>query len=284
MKLSRTKNRVLGGVCGGISKAAKINISIVRILFVILLLPPLLFYSHGISIIVYMALWIIVPTETLESKKKVIKNSLIIIVGSIVLGFYGASVGASIGADAGFTEGNSIVQLPFILIFGTIGLTSGAFLTSFILVFLNKKQKEETKEVEKEVIVESKKPEYFLLRPEVEKAYGYSHAVKIGNDIKISGAVSMDDEGNPTAIGDIEQQMKNCYADLEKILKHFGCTFDDVVKEDIFTTDMTQMLEKSAYRAEIYKNGFPTGSWLEVKGLALAEFMVEIELEVHKSK
>ena len=77
---------------------------------------------------------------------------------------------------------------------------------------------------------------------------------------------------------------QNCYADLEKILKHFGCTFDDVVKEDIFTTDMAQMLEKSAYRAEIYKNGFPTGSWLEVKGLALPEFMVEIELEVHKSE
>ncbi|AGC78074.1 enamine deaminase RidA (YjgF/YER057c/UK114 family) [Nonlabens dokdonensis] len=144
------------------------------------------------------------------------------------------------------------------------------------------KQKEESKAIEKELVVKSEEPEYFLLRPEVEKAYGYSHAVKIGNSIKISGAVSMDDEGNPTAIGDIEQQMINCYADLEKVLKHFDCTFDDVVKEDIFTTDMAQMLEKSAYRAEVYKNGFPTGSWLEVKGLALPELMVEIELEVHK--
>ena len=106
------------------------------------------------------------------------------------------------------------------------------------------KQKEETKEVEKEVIVESEKPEYFLLRPEVEKAYGYSHAVKIGNSIKISGAVSMDDEGNPTAIGDLEQQIKNCYSDLEKILKHYDCTFDDVIVENIFTTNMPLMLEK----------------------------------------
>ncbi|KPM32928.1 Endoribonuclease L-PSP [Croceitalea dokdonensis DOKDO 023] len=145
-------------------------------------------------------------------------------------------------------------------------------------------QKGETKTIEKEAVVESKKPEYFQLRPDVERAYGYRHAVKIGKNIKISGAVSMDGEGNPTAIGDIEQQMKNCYADLEKILKHYGCTFDDVVKEDIFTTDMAQMLEKSAYRAEVYKNGFPTGSWLEVKGLALPEFMVEIELEVHKAE
>ena len=145
------------------------------------------------------------------------------------------------------------------------------------------KKNEETKEIEKHLMVASEKPEYFQLRPEVEKAYGYSHAVKIGNSIKISGAVSMDDEGNPTAVGDLEQQMKNCYADLEKILQHYGCTFDDVIKEDIFTTDMAQMLEKSAYRATIYKNGFPTGTWLEVKGLALPEFMLEIELEVHKS-
>lgn len=137
---------------------------------------------------------------------------------------------------------------------------------------------------EKTVTIEIEKPEYFLLRPEVEKAYGYSHAVKIGNIIKISGAVSMDNEGNPIAIGDLEQQMKNCYADLQKILIHYGCTFDDVVKEDIFTTNMPKMLEVSGYRAQIYKNGFPTGSWLEVKGLALPEFMVEIELEVHKSE
>lgn len=165
-------------------------------------------------------------------------------------------------------------------------LTLLATLSAFAFVFQSceQKQKKETKQVEKELIVESEKPEYFLLRPEVEKAYGYSHAVKIGNSIKVSGAVSMDDEGNPTAIGDIEQQMKNCYADLEKILKHFGCTFDDVVKEDIFTTDMAKMLEKSAYRTEIYKNGFPTGTWLEVKGLALPGFMIEIEIEVHKSE
>ncbi|MEO9890906.1 RidA family protein [Aurantibacter sp.] len=163
-------------------------------------------------------------------------------------------------------------------------LLSTLYVLTFGLQSCEQKQKEETKKIKEEVIVTSEKPEYFLLRPEVEKAYGYSHAVKIGNSIKISGAVSMDDEGNPTAIGDIEQQMKNCYADLEKILKHYGCTFDDVVKEDIFTTDMAQMLKKSAYRAEIYKNGFPTGSWLEVKGLAIPEFMVEIELEVHKSE
>ncbi len=126
-------------------------------------------------------------------------------------------------------------------------------------------------------------PEYFYLRPEVEKAYGYTHAIKIGNDIKISGAVSMDEQGNPTAIGDLAQQMKNCYSDLEKVLKHYGCTFDDVIVENIFTTNMPEFLNQAGYRNTIYTKQFPTGSWLGVKELALPEFMIEIELEAHKA-
>ena len=92
----------------------------------------------------------------------------------------------------------------------------------------------------------------------------------------------MDDAGTPTAAGDLLQQMKNCYADLDKVLKHYGCTFDDVVVENVFTTYMAAFLEHSSYRNSIYTKRFPTGSWLEVKGLALPEFLIEIELEVHR--
>lgn len=164
-----------------------------------------------------------------------------------------------------------------------INLFAIAVALTFIVQSCEQKQNAESQVVEKE-ITEPEKPEYYLLRPEVEKAYGYSHAVKIGNSIKVSGAVSMDDEGNPTAVGDLEQQMKNCYADLEKVLKHYGCTFDDVVVENVFTTNMPLFLEKAGYRNEIYTKHFPTGSWIGVKELALPEFMIEIELEVHKSE
>ena len=126
-------------------------------------------------------------------------------------------------------------------------------------------------------------PEYFRLRPEVEQAYGYTHAVRIGSKIKVSGAVSMDANGAPTAVGDLEQQLKNAYADLDTVLKHYGCTFDDVIVEDVFTTNMAKFLEVAAYRATIYTKHFPTGTWLEVKGLALPEFMIEIELEAHRT-
>lgn len=127
-------------------------------------------------------------------------------------------------------------------------------------------------------------PEYFQLRPAVETAYGYTHAIRIGEDLKVSGAVSMDSAGNPTAVGDLEQQMKNAYADLEQVLQHFGYTWDDVIVENVFTTDMAKFLEVAGYRTSIYPKQFPTGSWLEVKGLALPEFMIEIELEAHKAR
>lgn len=123
------------------------------------------------------------------------------------------------------------------------------------------------------------KPEYFLFRPSVEKAYGYAHAVRIGDHIKISGAVSMNDKGELVAAGDLERQMKNCYSDLAKILAHFGCTFDDVTAENVYTTDMQGFIKVSGYRNELYKGRFPTGTWLEVKGLALPGQLIEIDME-----
>jgi enamine deaminase RidA (YjgF/YER057c/UK114 family) len=160
-------------------------------------------------------------------------------------------------------------------------LKTGMFLLLFLVIFATGCQQTfDNSDMHKE---KTETPEYFALRPEVEKAYGYTHAVKIGNDIKISGAVSMDDAGNPTAVGDLLQQMKNCYSDLDKVLKYYGCTFDDVVVENVFTTNMPEFLAQSGYRNSIYTKQFPTGSWLGVKELALPEFMIEIELEVHKS-
>ncbi len=130
----------------------------------------------------------------------------------------------------------------------------------------------------------SDKPEYFNLRPKLEKDYGYSHAVKIGDDLKISGAVSMNDSGIIVAPGNMEQQMKNCYSDLEKILQHYGYTYDDVVAENIYTTSMEDFIKVSGFRNSIYKKQFPTGTWLEVKGLAIKGQLIEIDMEAHKTK
>ena len=127
-------------------------------------------------------------------------------------------------------------------------------------------------------------PVYYLFRPEVEMQYGYSHAVLLGDHLVISGAVSMDDKGVIVGAGNMELQMKNCYSDLIKILQHFGYTIDDVYKENIYTTNMKDFINVSGYRNSLYKKNFPTGTWLEVKGLALDGQLIEIDMEARKSK
>ena len=99
-----------------------------------------------------------------------------------------------------------------------------------------------------------------------------------------SGAVSMNDSGIIVAPGNMEQQMKNCYSDLEKILQHYGYSFDDVVVENIYTTNMTDFIKASGFRNSIYKKQFPTGTWLEVKGLAVEGQLIEIDMAAHKVK
>jgi enamine deaminase RidA (YjgF/YER057c/UK114 family) len=128
----------------------------------------------------------------------------------------------------------------------------------------------------------SEAPEYFNLRPTLEKAYGYTHAVKIGKDLKISGAVSMTDSGVLIGPSNMEIQMKNCYSDLEKILKHYDYSFDDVYAENIYTTDMKEFERVASFRNSVYKKQFPTGTWLEVKGLALENQVIEIDMEARK--
>jgi hypothetical protein len=47
---------------------------------------------------------------------------------------------------------------------------------------------------------------------------------------------------------------------------------------------MQEFIKVSGYRNGIYKKQFPTGTWLEVKGLALEGQLIEIDMEVHKTK
>jgi len=166
-----------------------------------------------------------------------------------------------------------------------ISLFASTFLIGFSILSSCNNADSSKATADKEVkAIPSDAPEYFNLRPKLEKDYGYSHAVKIGDDLKISGAVSMNDSGIIVAPGNMEQQMKNCYGDLEKILKHYGYTFDDVFAENVYTTSMADFIKVSGFRNSIYKKQFPTGTWLEVKGLALERQLIEIDMEAHKTK
>jgi enamine deaminase RidA (YjgF/YER057c/UK114 family) len=55
-----------------------------------------------------------------------------------------------------------------------------------------------------------------------------------------------------------------------------------VYAENIYTTNMQDFIKVSGYRNSIYKKQFPTGTWLEVKGLAIKGQLIEIDMEARK--
>ena len=104
---------------------------------------------------------------------------------------------------------------------------------------------------------------------------GYTQALKVDNIIYISGTVARD--VNPEGI-------RRVYEGLEKTLQHYGATFQNVVKENLYTTDMEAMKKYNGTRKAFYKNDFPAATWIQIPRLYMADARLEIELIAHLPK
>ena len=66
----------------------------------------------------------------------------------------------------------------------------------------------------------------------------FAQVVKIGNQIYIAGQTAVDENGNPVGKGDIEAQTRQVFKNLQRCLEAAGVTFDQVVKLNIYSTDL----------------------------------------------
>jgi len=104
---------------------------------------------------------------------------------------------------------------------------------------------------------------------------GYAQAVKVDNVLYISGTVSR--EITPEGI-------TNVYKALERTLKQYGATFQNVVKENLYTTDIEAMKKYNDARKAFYKGDFPAATWVQISRLYMADASLEIELIAHLPK
>jgi 2-iminobutanoate/2-iminopropanoate deaminase len=104
---------------------------------------------------------------------------------------------------------------------------------------------------------------------------GYVQVVKVENVLYISGAVARD--VTPEGITRV-------YQALERSLKSFGATFQNVVKENLYTTDMEAMKRYNDARKVFYKGDFPAATWMGVARLFMADAKLEVELIAHLPK
>ncbi len=111
-----------------------------------------------------------------------------------------------------------------------------------------------------------------------EKEYGYSQAVRVDNTIYVSGQVSHDDKGNIVGRGDIEMQVRQAYANIEKVLAQYGATMDNIVEEVLFVTDMEKAFAARVKCKQEVFSGNPVlaSTIVQIQRLAFPELLVEI--------
>lgn len=119
------------------------------------------------------------------------------------------------------------------------------------------------------------KKEKFHFGKEQDTAAGYAQALKVDNVLYISGTVAA--EVNETGI-------QRVYSTLEKTLKHYGLSFQNVVKENLYTTDIEAMKKYNYVRKGFYKGDFPAATWVQISRLFMAEAKLEVELTAHFPK
>ncbi len=113
-----------------------------------------------------------------------------------------------------------------------------------------------------------------------EQDFGYVQAVKIGDMIFVAGQLSVDDQERVKGGIDMEAQMQQAYANVEKVLGLYGAKLTDVIEEVIFVTDMqTALAVAPKVRRAVYSEHPQVASTIvQVNRLAFPEALVEIKV------
>ncbi|RAU83642.1 RidA family protein [Pontibacter arcticus] len=110
----------------------------------------------------------------------------------------------------------------------------------------------------------------------------YSHAVEAGELVYLSGQTPIDAATGKLLEGDITAQTAQCFKNLFAVLAAAGLTPDDVVKVNIFLTDMADFAAMNAVYETQFTAPYPARTTIGVASLPLGA-QVEMELIARKS-
>ncbi len=106
----------------------------------------------------------------------------------------------------------------------------------------------------------------------------YSLGWKAGNTVWVAGQTSVDDAGNPTAVGDPRGQAETIFRRIGRVLQEAGASPQDVVFIRTYTTDMRYQPIIREVRQKFFGGHRPASTSVQVVALAQPEFLLEIEV------
>ena len=121
-----------------------------------------------------------------------------------------------------------------------------------------------------------------LSPPSLPPTRGYSHIViaPAGRRAVISGQVSLDSLGSVVGVGDFRAQCIQVFENLGRALRSVGAGFEDLVRTDMYVTDLAHLDVLREVRARYLPAKDPPASTLvRVVSLHRPELMIEIAAE-----
>lgn len=118
--------------------------------------------------------------------------------------------------------------------------------------------------------------------PSLPPPSGYSHVVVApeGRMVSVSGQVAVDADGNVVGAGDFEAQCVQVFENLKAALHSAGLTFADVIRTDMYVTDLAHLGTLREVRARyLPKQAPPTSTLVKVESLYRPELLVEIAVD-----
>jgi len=105
----------------------------------------------------------------------------------------------------------------------------------------------------------------------------YSHAVESGDLIYLSGQTPLDPTSGKLVSGDIMAQTEQCFKNLFNVLSASGLTPDNVIKVNVFLTDMLNFEGMNSVYQRQFSAPYPARTTIGVASLPLGA-QVEIEM------
>ena len=104
----------------------------------------------------------------------------------------------------------------------------------------------------------------------VETEIAYCSAVRSGQMLYISGSA---------AKGDMASAIPKVYKNLQETLEANGLTFANVVKENVYATDLGDFIQNKNLRKQFFVNTpLPAATWVQVQRLYSPALVLEVEL------